>query len=378
MNRSRQYLRWFGPAVFDYWGYIDSFSYMFEPKRIQEPQVKLPPGWESCGQLKGEMIGLGPVFIRPGDSLNICAFVPLGGQHKPTPYPYERANEAAVYFETTFTDPFVGGTYWGAHWRPYNVDVGDGPQIVPGGVKTGPVATEVPWTGLPAPRPGSRPRTVPFDLQPDQPVAPSPVMGPTRSYGGQFDRPNPDKGVGPLPNGDRPVAPENPHVPPGPRTKERKGKVPKWFAALSRTAWEATEAVDVVDNLFECLPKKVQKKAPKTGVTMPDAWKPGIKYTSVIDRAKHVYNNVDQLDLDCAMRKLACNHIMDMLWGRFFGGVDNAAQKAGLKGFGRAAGSSGGLNVTKEQRAAFDEWISSNPALDSIRKSLDCENLGRS
>ena len=78
------------------------------------------------------------------------------------------------------------------------------------------------------------------------------------------------------------------------------------------------------------------------------------------------------------MRKLACNHVMDMLWGRFFGGVDNAAQKYGLKGYGRAAGSMGGPYLSKKEKEAFDKWISDNPALDALRKSLDCENLGRS
>lgn len=379
LNRGRQFLRWFMPTGFDQWGYINSFSYVFDRIGPQkEGPVTLPSGWASCGKLEGEQIPRGPAGYT--DTPFICGLIPLGGQHKPDAWQGARAWEEIIFFETKFSDPFVGGTFNGFAYRMAGGEQRDKPLPTTGGGV--PIAAPDPfpeqtWIGVPRPRPGSRPVPIPWDRQVDQPVAPDRHMGPTRGYGGEFNQPHRDPITGRPPRSDAPPK-ENPHKPPPRRTKERKGKVKKWFANLAKVAWEATEAVDIVDNLFECLPKKVQKTAPKTGVTMPDAWQPGISYTSVIDRAKHVYRHHDKLDLDCAMRKLTCNHIEDMLWGRFFGGVDNAAQRAGLKGFGNAASSGSGLNVTKEQKEAFDKWISENPALDRIRKSLDCENLGRS
>ena len=368
------------PGGFDAWGYIDSFSYIYSPiKQGDDGTYQVPAGWKSCGTLYGEAIpqSYGPWTPPDEPEPFICNVIPIGGQHKPIPYVGQI--DSYAFFETTQE---IGGnplgTYWGFAYRVRGVgDFWPDPQPQSGNPVVAPTDDSQTWTGIPRPRPGSRPRPVPWPLQPDRPTAPHPSMGPTRSYGWVAGPPQ-ESGSPGVPGPAKPWAPQNPHKPPPPRTKERKFRVPRWFAGLSKVAWEATEAVDVVENLFECLPKKVQKNVPKTGVTMPDAWRPGIKYASAIDKAKHVYNNVNELDGDCAMRKLACNHVMDMLWGRFFGGVDNAAQRYGIKGYGRASGSMSGLYLTKKEKEAFDKWISDNPALDALRKSLDCENLGRS
>lgn len=375
MPRSRQFLRWFMPTGFDQWGYISSFSYIFTPVKQGGSEIYVPEGWGVCGDLKGEII---PNGIHNGpDRPFVCELIPMGGQHAPYVWDEPLVPTRWVAYEQKFTDPFVGGTWHGLVYRDYSPGLTDLPRNVEKPAVQAPVRLPVPWLGVPQPRPGTAPRPIPWAFQPGRAEAPHPSMGPTRSYsGGKFaaEPYTPSQPGRPQ----RPVAPTNPHKPPPPRTKERKGKVPKWFATLSKVAWEATEAVDVVENLFDCLPKRLRKTAPKTGVTLPDAWQPGIAYTSAIDKARHVYRHHDQLDLDCAMRKLACNHVMDMLWGRFFGGVDSAAQKAGLKGFGNAASSSSGLYIDKKHKEAFDKWISENPALDALRKSLDCENLGRS
>lgn len=378
MPRGRQYLRWFMPSGFDQWGYINSFSYIWEPTKVSPGGWRIPSGWEFCGEMKGDAIPQGPKFIAPNDPPFLCALLPIGGQHKPSPFPEPGYPDDMYYFfETTFSDPFVGGTLYGITWRPYPIERGPLPERTGSRIVSQPVSQEPAWTGIPRPRLGSKPRPIRWRDQPHRATAPSVQMGPSRGSG-QIGGPGTDPWQPGTPPTAQPWAPKNPHKPPPRRTKERKFKVPRWFAALSKVAWEATEAVDVVENLFECLPKKVQKSVKKTGVTMPDAWRPGIKYATAIDKAKHVYSNVDQIDGDCAMRKLACNHVMDMLWGRFFGGVDNAAQRYGLKGYGRAAGSMSGLYLTKKEKEAFDKWISDNPALDALRKSLDCENLGRS
>lgn len=376
VNRSDQFLRWFGPAVFDNWDYIYSFRYLLHPIKRMEDEWSVPAGWRTCGKLKGSAIPRGLGYWSPKwqpKDVPICGLLPIGGQWIVDPSP----GPANSYLFQETTGELSGkpiGTSWGFMWKPDNVPAGGVPQLRPGRQVWSDPAPDTPRQGLPRPQPGVPPRPLPWALQPGQASAPHPSMGPTRAYESEWPIEPP---IG-KPDVPRPVAPTNPHVPPGPRTKERKAKVPPWFAALSKVAWEATEAVDVVDNLFECLPKKVQKKAPKTGVTLPDAWKPGIKYTTVIDRAKHVYNNINSLDLDCAMRKLSCNHIEDMLWGRFFGIADDNARAMGLKGYGMASGSMSGLRLDPKVKKAFDDWISQNPALDAIAKSLDCENLGRS
>lgn len=373
LPRARQFLRWYRPPIFDTWGYASSFGYLLQPVLNLPGGWTAPAGWKMCGQLKGDAIPQGTGYWPPSwgpKDITVCRLVPIGGQWRPTPST-STDNRSYIFHETT---GYIGsnpiGTTHGLIWRPNNVATPGPPVFTPGKSRYLPDLQGKPWLGLPQPRPGVPPRPLPYPLQPTQPVASHPAMGPSRTYDSYWPNPQPpafDPGRG---GGDN----ENPHHPPGPRVKERKGKVAKWFGQLAAGAWEVTEAVDVVDNLFECLPKKIQKKAPKTGTTLPDAWAPGIKYTTAIDRAKHVYNNVNELDLDCAMRKLTCNHIEDMIWGRFFGESDRNAQRMGLKGFGRANRGSG-APVSKEAKAAFDEWIKKNPALDALRKSLDCENL---
>lgn len=375
------------PSAFDSFGYIDSFSYIWNPvKQGDEGTYEVPSGWKYCGVLTGEAIpqSYGPWTPPLEPEPFICNIIPIGGQLKPIPY-VGQIDSYAFWEQTAVigTEPF--GTYWGFAYRVRGVgDFWPDPQPKSGAPKVAPRDDSQTWLGIPRPRYGSRtqPRAS-YRNQPDKPTT-DPRQGPASGYSeyqwrrGRVDGPpQPGQQVGTRPPPDT-WAPTNPHKPPPPRTKERKFKVPRWFAGLSKVAWEATEAVDVVENLFECLPKKIQKKVPKTGVTLPDAWRPGIKYASATDKAKHVYNNVNELDGDCAMRKLACNHVMDMLWGRFFGGVDNAAQRYGIKGYGRASGSMSGLYLSKKEKEAFDKWISDNPALDALRKSLDCENLGRS
>lgn len=170
---------------------------------------------------------------------------------------------------------------------------------------------------------------IPFALAPYQPsTAGTAVPGRQASYG---TLPRTDtRGVRRWPNPDV----TKPSEPPGPKVKERKAKLPKWFAMLAEAAWEATEVVDLIDALFEALPEDVQASVPRTAVTSPSAWKPGIRYAGPLDRARHLYNNLHRLDIEEAVINVVINQIEDALWGRFFGGADRGFRRAGVNGYG--------------------------------------------
>nr|QJB20613.1 MAG: hypothetical protein [Microvirus sp.] len=294
----------------------------------------MPDGWACCGNLVGSAIPYyeGPIYPGYPEPF-LCRFLPIGGQVEPIP------NTNPDPPSHIFWGPgeLIGSTYYGpSNGLLYKI-AGEGapyPVVQYSGGTTYQPQPAWPDVWFADPHPGQH--LTPWRDQPHRPMAESPAMGPRRgntvdSYRGYPLAPRP----GPRPS--RP-APGNPHQPPGPRTKERKGKVPPWFAKMAAAGFEVTEAVDLVQNLWGCLPKSVRKSTPKTGTTLPDAWRPGIKYSSAIDKAKHVYNNINDLDLDCAVKSIAMNHVTDALWGRFFGAVDDEARRRFLTAFGRAAG----------------------------------------
>lgn len=223
----------------------------------------------------------------------------------------------------------------------------------------------------------ARQRHVPHQLVPYAPAAPDFRLGNTRhSRMPGFANTNPNVGNQVKP-GRGNVGRGRVAGPPKPRTKEKKGRIPAWFGEIAKRAWDVTEANDLAENLFECLPDAIQKKAPKTGRTHKGSWAgEGHRYTSIVDKARTVHRNLELLDLDCAFRKVSCNHITDMLWGRFFGTVDAGFQRGGVSGYSFATRGSG-ADVTKESYDRFMKWIEANPALDRLLKSLDCESLGK-
>ena len=121
---------------------------------------------------------------------------------------------------------------------------------------------------------------------------------------------------------------------PGRSVKERKAKIPKWLALMAHAAWESTEIVDLIDEIFKALPPEVQATAPRTAITSPTAWKPGIRYTGPLDKLRHIYNNLDRLDIEQAVLNVIMNQIEDAIWGRFFGKADQGWKRAGVNGYG--------------------------------------------
>lgn len=121
---------------------------------------------------------------------------------------------------------------------------------------------------------------------------------------------------------------------PGPGVKEKKAKLPKWLAVAAEAAWESTELVDLIDALMKAMPEDVQNSIPKTGVTSPSAFRPGIPYSTPFDKARHLYRNWHRIDQSAAIMEVLKNEVEDQLWGRFFGGADAGWKRAGVNGYG--------------------------------------------
>lgn len=116
--------------------------------------------------------------------------------------------------------------------------------------------------------------------------------------------------------------------PPGPKMKERKAKVPLPAMMALRAAYAGTEALDVLDALYDALPPDVRRQVTKSGVTRNGARAgPGVKYATPIDKAKHLYRNLDKMDLAQALQNLIANHYEDAVMGRLNAGVDKFARQ---------------------------------------------------
>lgn len=125
--------------------------------------------------------------------------------------------------------------------------------------------------------------------------------------------------------------------PPGPGVKERKGEMPGWAMNVMKGVWAATEAIDAIDAIWKALPKDIRDATPKTGRTRKGALiGEGKAYSTPLDKAKHLYDNLDKLDLPEAIKNLIINHYTDALMGRFHGTVDKARRRAGGTGWGAA------------------------------------------
>lgn len=335
-------------------------GYAFAPKSGFET----PPGYTVCGK-PGQLVvqtTVSPSFL--------CRRIPIPGQVVPSD---NVATRGYLHFDGVY--------YPGGGTQAYGTVVGvvEAPSATspqPGVTGT---RVSLPPVDYPMNQTNNKGRHLPHQLVPYAPTAPDARLGSTRFYTApgfsntgvywELKDPDPTRGVPGKPT---------PWAPPKPGTKEKKGRIPRWFAELAERAWDVTEANDLAENLFECLPKRIQKSAPKTGRTHKGSWAgEGHRYTSVVDKARHVHRNLDLLDLDCSFRKVSCNHISDMLWGRFFGTVDAGFQRGGVSGYSFATRGSG-ADVTREEYDKFLNWIEGQPALDRLLKSLDCENLGRS
>lgn len=86
---------------------------------------------------------------------------------------------------------------------------------------------------------------------------------------------------------------------------------------LARFKEAMTELDDFIDNLFEALPKGIQKKL--KGRKTPQ------------DKIAHIYKNWDKMDWEQAAKNIAKNHIEDKLMGRALKAADKLSDKLGYK-----------------------------------------------
>lgn len=126
-----------------------------------------------------------------------------------------------------------------------------------------------------------------------------------------FGRPLVPKGeVVPLPG----LKPWLPVRPPGPKVKERKIRM-GGYGAINAVVGAATEAVDVVEALWDALPRSAQTR--EKG-----------KKTTPQQKALDLYKGWPQLDLPAAVKNLLANELKDRAIGTIGQAVGKAAQKA--------------------------------------------------
>lgn len=169
----------------------------------------------------------------------------------------------------------------------------------------------------------------PWFLPIGQPVAP-PRRGPTPGYPDGRPRPTPEVSTGSYgsPSGVTGVSPRpaTSSLPRPPREgeKERKGRVQKTIARMIQVAFEATEFVDLVDNIYDALPKKLRdrvEKADKGNMTPQD-------------KMAAIYKYSDQIDLNQMAWNIIANHYSDEVIGRLSAVADTELQSRGVTGFG--------------------------------------------
>lgn len=93
-------------------------------------------------------------------------------------------------------------------------------------------------------------------------------------------------------------------LPPGPGVRERKHRMPagKLGGLIAGLYDKTTEAKDIIDILFDNLPKHKQCKGAK----------------DLSSKSYCVWKNLDHLDVGNAIEDLLWNHLEDKAWGKFF------------------------------------------------------------
>lgn len=169
----------------------------------------------------------------------------------------------------------------------------------------------------------------PWFLPIGQPVAP-PTRGPSPGYPDPRPRPTPEVSTGSYgtPSGDPDVSPkpkpQDRPRPPRDGEKERKGRVQKTIARMVQIAFEATEFVDMVDNIYSALPKKLRNRIEKLdkGNMTPQ------------DKMAAIYKYSDQIDLNQMVWNVIANHYSDEVIGRLSAAADTELRSRGVSGFG--------------------------------------------
>lgn len=170
-----------------------------------------------------------------------------------------------------------------------------------------------------------------FPVVPQNPTIPVPFrpawnhpdtnFGPQPMTESSPDRPRP---IPPLPG-----PPHKPR-PPGPGEKEKKVRVPAPLMGAFRAATAVTEAIDLVDALWDALPKKHQKGVKKSGRTDKRArLGEGVAYSTPLDKAQHILKNWKHLNPTEAVKNIMYNHFEDKVIGGLNRGADKTRDQGG-------------------------------------------------
>lgn len=121
-----------------------------------------------------------------------------------------------------------------------------------------------------------------------------------------------------------PYAPPRPAVargpqPPGRGTKERKGGLPPWAAAVWRGVGPITEASDFIGSVYEALPRRLKIAEYKKRGRQPNP----------AEKLEIIYRNIGSLDLGKALGNIVANEVEDRAIGKFGKALGQASANAG-------------------------------------------------
>lgn len=161
----------------------------------------------------------------------------------------------------------------------------------------------------------------PFPVLPFYPVNPEPWLPPTEPSVPSIDF---DTG---FTNGKKLITPRpGRHYkrPPGRNERETKKTLnPSLFARLARMGISgATEGADFVGAVYEALPTNITRFKGRDG-----KWRD--KDMGPINKAIRIFNNLDKLDVDQAVKNLIYNHLEDKLIGKLSAGARKDLERKG-------------------------------------------------
>lgn len=119
-------------------------------------------------------------------------------------------------------------------------------------------------------------------------------------------------------NPPRPVSPKGPR-PPGRGTKERKAGLPPWAAAIWHGVGPITEGVDLVNAVYEALPRRIKVEAYNKYGRQPTPQ----------EKLMLIYNNIGKLNVGKAVTNIVENQVEDFVIGKFGKALGQASRNSG-------------------------------------------------
>lgn len=172
-----------------------------------------------------------------------------------------------------------------------------------------PWSPEMPDVGpRPAPRPNPNPWPEPYPAPyPNPNPSPNPNPNPNPVPGiVSPPKPNGSSAVVQAPNGrPRPGSVSGPR-PPGRGTKERKAGLPPWAAFAWRAAGPITEGVDLIDAVYEALPKSLKQAYYRKYKRQPNP----------LERLRIIYLHINKLNMGDVVKNIVEMQIEDFISGK--------------------------------------------------------------